>query len=222
MTDSDRISGHAVAQESPATPAYDDPPPPVGLAASAYSSSAKGGGFLSMKNVKIKYRIFMISAVAILGMLVFSGFLLVEQRSTVTDMESLNELAGLAPTISALVHEMQKERGASAGFIGSKGQKFAQKLPAQRQLTDQKRTALKDALANFDAAAFGSQLTSKVSAAEQALSQLGQSRSQVTGLSMTVPQMAKYYTSTIAKWLSIVEEMAVLSTDAQVTGAITA
>ncbi len=230
MTDSDRTADQAKTPDTLGAPTHDDQPspsvpPPAPIlhrAEAAVASSEKRGGFVSMKNMKIKYRIFMISAAAIIGMLVFSSFVLIEQRGTVADMESLNELADLAPTISALVHEMQKERGASAGFIGSKGQKFAQKLPAQRRVTDQKRTTLKGALANFDADAFGEHLASKVRTAEQALSQIDQSRGGVTSLSITVPQMAKYYTSTIANWLSIVEEMAVLSTNAQVTGAITA
>ncbi len=82
-----------------------------------------------MKHLKIKYRIFFLSIVTIVGMLVFSGFLLAEKSQISSEMESLSRLAELAPTVSALVHELQKERGASAGFIGSKGQKFAKTLP---------------------------------------------------------------------------------------------
>ncbi len=144
MTDSDRTDDHAEAPEPITARIHDDtpapsvpPPAPILHRAEATVASAeKSGGFVSMKNMKIKYRIFMISIAAIIGMLVFSSFVLIEQRGTVAEMESLNELADLAPTISALVHEMQKERGASAGFISSKGQKFAQKLPAQRRVTD--------------------------------------------------------------------------------------
>ena len=42
----------------------------------------------------------------------------------------------LAVSISNLVHETQKERGATAGYVGSKGKKFTKRLPAQRLLTD--------------------------------------------------------------------------------------
>jgi len=38
--------------------------------------------------------------------------------------------------LSSLVHEIQKERGMSAGYLSSKGQKFKQELIEQRQLTN--------------------------------------------------------------------------------------
>ena len=155
-------------------------------------------------------------------MLLFSGFLLVEKRQVATDMGSLKGLAGLAPVVSGLVHELQKERGASAGFIASKGKRFADTLPGQRKTTDTKRSQLEDTLKTFDAAAYGSGLVKKIGAATQAISLLDGKRSEISNLAITVPQMAGYYTPTIAKLLSIVEEMAVLSTDAQVTNAITA
>ncbi|MCH8998809.1 MAG: nitrate- and nitrite sensing domain-containing protein, partial [Proteobacteria bacterium] len=175
-----------------------------------------------MKNLKIKYRIFILSIVTIAGMLVFSGFLLMEKRQISSEMESLSRLAELAPVVSALVHELQKERGASAGFIASKGQKFTKKLPEQRKLTDEKKAALSSTLQAFDAAAYGSRLVAKIEAAQKVVAQLDDKRGQISNLSMTVPQMAGYYTPTIAKLLTIVEEMAVLSTDAEVSNAIAA
>ncbi|MCP4412314.1 MAG: hypothetical protein GY808_07075 [Gammaproteobacteria bacterium] len=44
----------------------------------------------------------------------------------------------LAVKINAVVHELQKERGASAGFISSNGSQFADILTKQRQETDTK------------------------------------------------------------------------------------
>ena len=58
--------------------------------------------------------------------------------------------------------------------------------------------------------------------ANKALSELGAKRDQVSSLSIGVPQMAGYYTPTIAKLLAIVEEMAVISTNAEVSNLITA
>jgi len=177
-------------------------------------------GFMS--NVKIGKRIIFALALPVLGLLVISGLSVVEKNQTASEMARLQELARLAPTISALVHEMQKERGASAGFIASKGKRFATKLPAQRQVTNQKRTALKAALAKFDAAGFGSALVAKLSAARSAVAGLDGARQGVSSLSFKVGQMARYYTGTIAKLLTVVEEMGSLSRDAEVTRAITA
>ncbi len=125
-----------------------------------------------MSKLKIKHRVLLLSVATIVGMLVFAGFLLVEKRRISAEMESLNRLTRLGPVVSALVHELQKERGASAGFIASKGQNFARKLPEQRKLTDEKKTALSNALRAFDAVAYGSRLVAKIEAAQKAVAPL--------------------------------------------------
>ena len=175
-----------------------------------------------MKNAKIGVRIVVGLAMPIIGLLIFAGMMILDTNTRKTEMARVEGLAQLAPTISALVHELQKERGTSAVFISSKGKKFAQELPAQRNDTDKKRTALMKAFKAFDISAYSSTLAGKMTTARAAVAQLNAMRRRVSGLSASVPQMAGYYTPTIAKLLSIVEEMALVSTDAQVSNAITA
>lgn len=47
--------------------------------------------------------------------------------------------------------------------------------------------------------AYGSRLVAKVDAARKAVARLDDKRAQVSGLSITIPQMATYYTPTIAE-----------------------
>ncbi|MCK5167100.1 MAG: nitrate- and nitrite sensing domain-containing protein, partial [Rhodospirillaceae bacterium] len=177
-------------------------------------------GFL--QNTKIGARILIALILPIAGLLFFSGSLVLERKAVSTEMDHIQELAELGPVISAVVHEMQKERGTSAVYIGSKGAKFSKELPQQRDDTDAKRADLDAALGQTDIASFGSALAAKVAAANEALAELATNREQITSLSINVPKMAGYYTPTIAKLLSIVEEMAVISTNAELTNQITA
>lgn len=174
------------------------------------------------ENMKIGSRIILALLLPVLGLTFFSGFLVLEKRQTSTDMEALQELAIIAPTISSVVHELQKERGTSAVFIGSKGAKFSDELPAQHIATSAAIDALHKAEETFDASAFSDVLNTKFQAAKEALLQLDETRGGVKSFSLTVPKMASYYTPTIAKLLSIVEEMAIVSTNAEVTNTITA
>ena len=175
-----------------------------------------------LANMKIGSRIALALALPILGLVFFSAELTFEKRQVSGEMESLQGLAEVAPHISAVVHELQKERGTSAVFIGSKGKKFSTELPIQHDDTLAKLDELHATLNNFDSSAFGEGLGAKLDAAETALSELSSKRKGVTSFSLTVPQMAGYYTPTIAKLLAIVEEMAVISTNADVTKSITA
>lgn len=175
-----------------------------------------------LANMKIGTRILLALTLPIVGLLFFSGNTVLDRRQVSTEMEALNQLASVAPAISGVVHELQKERGTSAVFIGSKGEKFSAELPQQYEDTDNALTAMNAALASFDANAYGTSLKNKLQSAKDALGELSASRDNVKSFAFTVPNMAGYYTPTIAKLLSIVEEMAVLSSNAKITNSITA
>jgi methyl-accepting chemotaxis protein len=178
--------------------------------------------FSFLKNTKIGLRVVMALALPVMGLLTFSSFTVFEKYRTNSEMGRVLDLAEVAPVISAVVHELQKERGMSAGFISSKGSNFATELPAQRILTDTRNTALSKTFSQFDSASFGSGLTSRIQTAVQALGNLNTARNGVSDLELSVPKMAGFYTSTIAKLLHIVEEITMLSTNVTVTNRITA
>jgi methyl-accepting chemotaxis protein len=53
-----------------------------------------------------------------------------------------NRQMAIVNLASQLTHEVQKERGMSAGYLGSQGKNFAQDLPQQRQAFDDRQAAL--------------------------------------------------------------------------------
>jgi len=107
-----------------------------------------------MKNLKISTSIALSLLLPIVGLVLFSGSMVLDKRHTATDMQGLHDLAQLAPVISNLAHELQMERGASAVFIGSKGKKLKEELPQQFTITDAKKDAFIATLHRYDASAF--------------------------------------------------------------------
>jgi len=170
-----------------------------------------------LENMKIGSRIALALVLPIVGLLFFSGYSIYDKNIQSSQMTALQELAAVAPYISNVSDNLQKERGISAVFIGSKGQKFAQELPAQQSKTDAALGVLTTTLKTLDTEAFAPALSTKLNTAFKALSELGTKRDGIKGFNLSVPQMAKYYTLTTAKLLSIIEEMAVISNHAQVT-----
>ncbi len=87
-----------------------------------------GEGNVDMRNLfqrlRIMQRIILALLVPSLGLALAAALIVADKRATVTDMQRLSSLAGLATNISGLVHDMQRERGASAVFIGSRGQQL--------------------------------------------------------------------------------------------------
>ena len=178
-------------------------------------------GFLN--NMKIRSRIALALLLPVLGLLVFAGINVSRQYSSATELKHLQELAQVAPDISDLVHELQKERGNSAGFIASQGGAvFDERLTAQRQATNEVRTHFNEIMNAFDAASFGQDFAQKLKSARDSVGELDAKRKSVSDLSFTVPDMAKYYTGTITKLLDVVGDMAILSSEVHITDEIAA
>ncbi|MCG8694776.1 MAG: nitrate- and nitrite sensing domain-containing protein [Minwuiales bacterium] len=165
------------------------------------------------ENTSIGRRMLLGLAAPIVGLLIFAGLSMIEKFGDSRELSRVSDLAALAPKVSALVHEMQKERGRSAGFIGSKGRTFADILPTQRADTDAKRTAMNAAFQAFDFDAYPGSLRHAADEALARLTKLEEMRQSVDRFSLTVPQMAKYYTGTIMALLGIIEDMLRDSTD---------
>jgi len=153
--------------------------------------------FSWIHNFKIGTRMLAGLMVPIGGLVFFAGVNMFERLTIAQEMQRVHALAELAPTVSNLVHEMQKERVRSAGFIGSKGKSFADSLPAQRQETTAKRIEAETALTAFDFGAYDASLQQAADTALASLDKLEANRAAVDRFDLTVPEMAKYYTGTI-------------------------
>ncbi len=177
-------------------------------------------GFLN--NMKIRSRLALALLLPILGLLAFSGIVVSNQSGVSSELSRLEKLAQLAPDISALVHELQKERGNSAGFIASKGgAKFDERLRAQRTATDKVLVEFNRIMDAFESAEFGADYARKIDAVRGQVAELDAKRQSVSDLSFTVPDMAKYYTGTISALLGVIADMALLSTDVHITDSVT-
>ncbi|MDX8354040.1 methyl-accepting chemotaxis protein [Cognatiyoonia sp. IB215182] len=102
------------------------------------------------------------------------------------------EQAAQQSHINDLIHELQKERGYSAGFIASSGANFRGSLVEQHQAT---LAVLPMAL--NDTPLLVEERSTEFSQASAALDRLRNMRRQVLELRVTVPEMAGYYTAII-------------------------
>jgi len=98
-------------------------------------------------------------------------------------------------TSSALVHEIQKERGASAGFLSSCGKKFNQVVQEQRKLTDEKLAVYKSQLSETDGTQYSSEFRETLETITELTSRLDSERSRVQSQTVSVAEQVAYYTS---------------------------
>jgi methyl-accepting chemotaxis protein len=177
--------------------------------------------FMQLSNVKIGMKQVLVITVPVLSLLGVSIFTVSQQYETSTQMVKLQNLAKFSPSLTNLVHELQKERGASAGFIGSGGKEsLGRKVASQRTHTNTLKATFKKVMTGFNKTEYGMEFSGLLDKAMADLSRLDAVRSDVSDLKLNVGGMAKYYTGTITSMLKVVSHMALLSPDAAVTNSI--
>lgn len=158
-----------------------------------------------LNNITIKYKIVLLLVAPILGLIYFSISNVLEKHQTASEMTAIADIAGLAVRVSAVVHESQKERGATAGFIGSGGKAFASELPDLRAATDDTAEQLHTYLENFSADDYGEEFTGALKESLDKLDRLDRYRDAISDLSMSSTEAISYYTDMHASFLSLIE-----------------
>ncbi|MGF1753547.1 methyl-accepting chemotaxis protein [Vibrio makurazakiensis] len=170
---------------------------------------------MNISDLSFKRKILLLLTLPILGFLWMSTSSISQSISTTNEMSSLNQLTRLSVVYSELVHELQKERGMTAGYLGSKGTKFVNELSSQRRAADGKRSQRESywQSENIEINEIN-QLNNSIS---QGLSQINSIRSRVDSQSIPLSEALAYYTQLNAKLLSVSELIAELSTDATIS-----
>ncbi|MFJ7171896.1 methyl-accepting chemotaxis protein [Citrobacter freundii] len=139
---------------------------------------------------------------------------------TERQMENIAQLTALARSAGNVVHELQKERGMSVGFLGAAGTTFKDELNAQRALTDREievfvRSLSETALPEGDVA-------TSVAAFKKNILSLATIRENVTQLGLPAADVVKFYTNVIADVLSFVGKLGQLTDSGEMANAFAA
>lgn len=170
----------------------------------------------------IATRILVLAILPLVVAIMLATNMALDSSQTANEAEAIEKMTIFAPRISDVVHELQKERGRSAGFIGA-GLRSDLKvlLDNQRAITDSVIAVFATADKAFDAQALGENFTPIVGKARASLAELATSRRQVDDGKYTVPKMAGYYTDTIADLLSMIKYMTTSASDPAIMQALT-
>jgi methyl-accepting chemotaxis protein len=168
---------------------------------------------MKLSDMRISSKIALSFLFPVLTILSLAAYVISDKVRVVSETSTLASIAPLTADISALVHEVQKERGASAVFIGSKGEKFRDELKAQRKLTDDARGKLTRSLASVDTHALGGSFPPKVEKAAKRLEALISTRDGIDALTIDARTSLGNFTETIRFQLDVVNQIALLSSD---------
>ncbi|WP_457625859.1 methyl-accepting chemotaxis protein [Persephonella sp.] len=169
-----------------------------------------------LNNMSIKVKILLLVLIPLLTTLFYASIILYQDYDLYKKQAYLEKNVIFSTKISALVHELQKERGATAGFIGSGGTKFKKQLSRQRMLTDQKRAEFESYLQKLDIQDFPEEIKVKLGEIRSQLSRLDSIRSSVDSLSIELKDAISYYTKLNGNLLSVIGAFAKYTDDATI------
>ena len=172
----------------------------------------------SLKRLSLENKMKLIATFPIVFIVALSLSILFDSYSTKSKLDSVKQIVQLNTKISLLLHETQKERGASAGYLASKGSNFKDALVKQRTLTDDRISELNAFLSTFVIENYTLNYKELINKATDDLSNIKDIRPKVDNLEIEAKKAIGYYTNMnglfldfIAKTSLIVESPKVIS-----------
>ncbi len=175
---------------------------------------------LTLSQWPIRRQVLAAILVSITALVGISGTMVLERWHVMGVNAEMIDLATTVTKISALVHELQRERGASALFLGSKGEQFRDELTLQRGRTDAGAKDLAAALVALGQNRHFTEFLDKVGQASVDLGQIGDTRQGISDLSRTGIQSFQYFTGVIGGMLNATYDIARTTDDAEIKGTI--
>jgi methyl-accepting chemotaxis protein len=137
--------------------------------------------------------------------------------NNVKELKDIQKSSKLLSSISKLIHETQKERGMTAGFLGSKGLKFKDKLFQQRELTNRRTKELHTFLLTIDTKELSNEIDVQLINILADLNNINQKRTMIDNFSIKLSDAIQYYTSINTQFLNIIIEVSKISESPQIT-----
>ncbi len=157
-----------------------------------------------MDQLNFSKKLYLLLAIPVFALAIYTMIAFYSTYVNVTKYSALKELSALSVKISNVIHETQKERGLSAGFVSSHGKKFKEQLAQQRKLTDRQINALSDFLNHLSSESTVPEFEQKLEKALDKVSSLQTIRKSVDNLGMTSVEMITLYSSMNASLLDTI------------------
>nr|MBP6793169.1 nitrate- and nitrite sensing domain-containing protein [Aeromonas sp.] len=158
-----------------------------------------------MKKLGLAHKMMLVVCLPLLALLFFSGRYVYERYRVEQEMSGALVALAVVKEAAQLAHELQRERGMSAGFLGSGGNKFRDALPAQRKVVD-------SLLQRFHQDPALLALTE----VQQGVAGLTAMRERVSALGVEVAEQVGFYTRLVTALLAVVDKISVDSMDATI------
>jgi len=171
-----------------------------------------------LKNISINNKLILNVAIPVVALLVMTMLFIFNHLDKKSHYSDYNDIVKLDVKISALLHETQKERDITAGYLSSNGKKFVQKLSAQMKNTDKAISELKVYMQDTEIEeTLLKDIDISLKKSLKQLSKLEEIRSSILLQKIKLKQAISYYTDMDNLFLSFIAQTSNQATDAELT-----
>ncbi len=156
----------------------------------------------------VKSRLLLITIIPLIMMVGLLVNNIYGHYSVSQQMQTLEPTTQLSIQIGKYIHEIQKERGMSAGLLGG-ATEFRQLLTQQRVLSDKQRTVLNNTVLSLEADILNSNIKNSLDAAQKQMASIDSIRSQVDNQSVTLGQVMSFYNNHNEVLIQVIKKAAV-------------
>ena len=153
------------------------------------------------------------------AVLIAQGLLRADFRK-LEQMESASTLVSLSGALGSLVHELQKERGLTAGFLGTRGQEFGDRLRRQRVETDSSRAAYLAVRGGLGEGTLPSDVGTALDAVDRKLARLEDIRADIDRVGGAGPAALRYFADLGAEGIAAIGSVATQTGDAGIANTL--
>ena len=155
----------------------------------------------------IRYQLAAIVVAPLLALVVASVWLTSSALDRAAEAGRVRQDAAFAVSVTTLVHELQRERGLSGGYVGSGYRDGLDQVTAQRKKADDALRVFAGQTGHVRSALAAASVRAAFADAEASLSGLGRQRQAIDNKALDVTGTLSYYTTTISKLLGVDQAM---------------
>ena len=170
---------------------------------------------MGRKTISIEQKLFILTLLPVIVLFYYAINNAFSEYTYYDNALKLEKEIELGVVSANLVHELQKERGFSAGFLGSKGKKFSSELSSQRAVTDdliEQLTKKRDKEINV----ISVKIDNPLQEAQNLLKSISSIRKNISDINITTAKAISYYTSINTIILNMIIEISKGSDDTQI------
>ncbi len=168
-----------------------------------------------MKNLSINKKLMVMLVVPLVALIFFAGVSVSERMSVANEMSELQQLAQMAAMTNNLVHELQRERGLSAGYLASGGAEFSDEVLTQRSATDSALVEFEEMSQELEMDGLGREFRDHFQSASQRLDELSNRRGSISNQQTQTQEAIDYYTELNHALITVVSSVSGALTDAE-------